>query len=100
MKVEIRCCLWQEASPSSCAGCQGQPRFTHKGWTGQRADRAPVLEGSGRAAQQQGLSSQLRDFQGALHDDVPKLMQRGGLGRLCAGIALKSSGLRGCQGLQ
>lgn len=67
---------------------------------GQRAGRAAVLEGSGRAAQQQGLQSQLRDFQGALHDDVSKLMQRGGLGRLRAGIALKGGGLRGCQGLQ
>lgn len=65
-----------------------------------RAGHAPVLEGSGQAAPQQGLPSQLRDFQGALHDDISQLMQRGGLGRLCAGIALKGSGLRGCQSLQ
>lgn len=46
------------------------------------------------------MPSQLRDFQRALHDNVPELMQRGGLGRLCAGIALKGSGLRGRQSLQ
>lgn len=34
----------------------------------------------GWAAQQRGSTSQLCDFQGALHDHVSKLVQRGGLG--------------------
>lgn len=81
-------------------GLPGPARGHSQMLPGQRAGHAPVLGGSGRAAEQHSLQSQLRDFQGALHDDVPKLMQRGGLGRLRAGIALKGGGLRGCQGLQ